>query len=304
MRKDGWFAVIDEGPGLSGSSICGTLEKLLECGISKDRIVIFPSWNPDSGRFISERAKRLWPIFDKFTKDFTDVWIVNNKLESLFEKKIINDFSGGNWRDFLISNKSDFPAVYTFHERRKYLLEDEHKNQYIAKWVGLGEYGEKLIERGSRMAGSQFGIPITSYTYGFIIQPFIKGKILQVSDANGVFLEFVANYFHFLDKNFRSSLTAPFEKMIEMADRLAVFPKKVEIQKALGESSEAPSEISAADSALRALAGQKQAAASRISRYMVDMKQCPCLVRKDGTGFQPGRTVVPAHSKESTPRDV
>lgn len=57
--SDYWFLVIDEGPGLSGSSICGTLEKLLKIGIAAEKIVIFPSWNPDVNRFVSEKAKNV-----------------------------------------------------------------------------------------------------------------------------------------------------------------------------------------------------------------------------------------------------
>jgi hypothetical protein len=241
--RDYWFLVIDEGPGLSGSSICGTLEKLLEIGIEKGKIVVFPSWNPDAGRFVSEKAKLLWPLFDKFTSDFTDVWIRNSKLQQLLKMNIVDDFSAGNWRDFVVEDKAFFPAVYSHHERRKYLLIDNLGNNYIAKWIGLGKYGDELLDRARILANNNFCPVVCDSFYGFAVSPFISGSPLRHSDVNRKLLQFAAEYFLCINRNFPSKLTATFEKMNEMVclnvkegigtsydnklKSLALFPKEV-----------------------------------------------------------------------------
>ncbi len=210
------IAVIDEGPGLSGSSIGGTLEKLIESGVPKNQIVIFPSWNPDGEGFVSEKAKRLWPQFKKITKDFSDIWMVNKKLENMLGMKITHDFSAGNWRKYLFKDESEYPAVNSYHERRKFLLVDENKRPYIAKWVGLGRYGERIIERAEKISRYAFTPPIYDKKYGFVILPFLFGNPVMASDIRDQLLRFSIEYFSALKKHSFGALTAPYEKMKEM----------------------------------------------------------------------------------------
>ncbi|MCU1275426.1 MAG: hypothetical protein JWO48_2857, partial [Bryobacterales bacterium] len=47
QHADWHFAVVDEGPGLSGSSFGSVAEKLAELGVADDRIVLFPSRETD-----------------------------------------------------------------------------------------------------------------------------------------------------------------------------------------------------------------------------------------------------------------
>ena len=47
----GHFAVVDEGPGLSGSSFASVAEFLSTLGIRDERIVFFPSWDADASAF-------------------------------------------------------------------------------------------------------------------------------------------------------------------------------------------------------------------------------------------------------------
>ena len=214
--RNSWFLVIDEGPGLSGSSICGTLEKLIEIRIPAEKIVIFPSWNPDANRFVSEKAKRLWPLFDKFTTDFTDVWITNCKLQKIFDMEIIGDFSAGRWRETVIKDEFHFPAVYSHHERRKYLLLDNQCNRYIAKWIGLGKYGDALLTRAKILADNNFSPPVRCTTYGFAVSPFVEGCPLRSDDVSQKLFEFAADYFCFIKSNFPSKLSTSYEKFNEM----------------------------------------------------------------------------------------
>lgn len=216
QRKNGWFAVIDEGPGLSGSSIGGTLEMLLELGIPMNRIVVFPSWLPAANSFICKKARELWPKVKKFSKDFSDVWIKNKKLERFFNKNIEYDLSAGNWRWTLLKEKEKFPPVYIHHERRKFLLKDSGNHKYIAKWVGLGKYGEKLIERARMLAEYNLGPIVDHIVNGFLIVPFIQGWPISSSFMNETFMDFASKYFAFVKNKFPARLSVPYEKMEEM----------------------------------------------------------------------------------------
>lgn len=210
------IAVIDEGPGLSGSSIGGTLQKLIESGVTKNQIVLFPSWNPDGEGFISESAKKLWPQFRKVTKDFSDIWIVNKKLENMLGMRITHDFSAGNWREYLFKDESEYPSVNSHHERRKFLLIDENKRRFIAKWVGLGRYGERLVERAEKLNRYDFNPHIFDKKYGFVIFPFLSGHPVMVNDMCDQLLKFAVDYFTALKKQLPGVLSAPYEKMKEM----------------------------------------------------------------------------------------
>lgn len=58
QKKGSYFLIIDEGPGLSGSSMTSVAGKLSELGVADDRILFFPSWEPDGSRFRSEADRK------------------------------------------------------------------------------------------------------------------------------------------------------------------------------------------------------------------------------------------------------
>ena len=56
-HAESWFLIVDEGPGLSGSSFVSVALKLERLGIPSDRIVLFPSHDPHASRLdIGSRA--------------------------------------------------------------------------------------------------------------------------------------------------------------------------------------------------------------------------------------------------------
>src|SRR3982751_6861261 len=57
---DTFFLVVDEGPGLSGSSFASVVRRLREHGIAADRIIVFPSSTRDGCAFRSTDAETVW----------------------------------------------------------------------------------------------------------------------------------------------------------------------------------------------------------------------------------------------------
>ncbi len=60
------FAIVDEGPGLSGSSFASVARALASLGVPESHIVFFPGHDADPARFVSESARREWARHAKY----------------------------------------------------------------------------------------------------------------------------------------------------------------------------------------------------------------------------------------------
>src|SRR5919108_814530 len=75
--RRGCFAIVDEGPGLSGSSFAAVSEALIASGLDADRIVMFPSWCAPEDRVRSARGRDAIRRHRRFVGPFEDVWRVS-----------------------------------------------------------------------------------------------------------------------------------------------------------------------------------------------------------------------------------
>lgn len=128
----GLFLIVDEGPGLSGSSFGGTMRWLQELGVSTQRVILFASWRPPAGQLTSPYAQDHW-----------DHWqvLVAEPLPSPAGR----DLSGGAWRAAF----GRWGPVWPEHERRKILL---HGGTAVAKFAGLGPWGQTVRDRACALA--------------------------------------------------------------------------------------------------------------------------------------------------------
>lgn len=155
-----WFAVVDEGPGLSGSSFLSVTRALAEAGVPLDRVVLFPSWHGDAARFINREAAAQWPQYRKFCGSFQLDWITGGEP--------YQDLSGGKWREFLNATGT---AANPQQEARKYLL-----GSRLFKFAGLGHYGQDRFERAQVLGAAGFSPPAVSLQAGFIEYEFVPGR--------------------------------------------------------------------------------------------------------------------------------
>jgi hypothetical protein len=212
-----WVIVVDEGPGLSGSTICGTLLKINECGVPRERTVVFPSWIPDGKLFISAIARSIWGDYKKYLGSFDEMWIRNGRLEKQFDKRIYREISCGMWRSYLMRNEDSFPAVHPNHERRKFILcNNEQESFSIAKFAGLGRYGEIVANRGCLLALTGLTPAIHKFTDGFIEMDFIEGGLVVPGEPDNKLLETVARYCTFLKVNCAAEPTTTYSSIMEM----------------------------------------------------------------------------------------
>lgn len=189
----GLFLIVDEGPGLSGSSLCGTARSLEAIGVSAHNVVLFPSWVPSGRELLSEQAKICWPVYRKVCTAFEDVKSRMRRFSSLGE---CLEVSAGRWREVLWGPHSEYPAVNPFHERRKFLVRGEESNRYrsVLKFAGLGKEARESETLSRSLEERNFAPAVIDCSEGFIQYEFIDGSRHQGNPGNE-FLSTVADYF-------------------------------------------------------------------------------------------------------------
>ncbi|MBI1912732.1 MAG: hypothetical protein HYS21_12125 [Deltaproteobacteria bacterium] len=211
------FAVVDEGPGLSGSSITGMADRLSLAGIPDSRIILFPSWSPDGDNFKSEKARTRWKKHAKYTASFEDLWIKTGRLAENLPSAGLMDISAGGWRAFFYANESDSPAVHPNHEKRKYFCSD-NKVPLLLRFIGHGRYGREKFERAKALAKAGFAQPVVGLSNGFLLAEFVNGRPISRNEVNPLMLDFMAEYLKFLRTNFVVERQTGFENIREMME--------------------------------------------------------------------------------------
>jgi hypothetical protein len=200
VNRESWFLIVDEGPGLSGSSFISVASKLEQIGIPAERIVLFPSHDPDPSRLLSGQAREKWQRYKCYVEPFRP---------ERFVPANARDISGGLWRELLYEDESAFPAVQPQHERRKYLAAGQ-----LWKFAGLGHFGRARYERARQLIS--FCPRACSINNGFLVTQWIPGR---PADLNDVLLEAMARYLAFLRSEFATDKPVPagaLEQMIEV----------------------------------------------------------------------------------------
>ncbi|HZH26340.1 MAG TPA: hypothetical protein VEY95_04075 [Azospirillaceae bacterium] len=169
--------MVDEGPGLSGSSLCGTAAALSDLGIPDERILILPAWIPDGSAFVSDTARARWTRHAKFATPFDRAWAgVPADAE---------DLSGGAWRARLFDSQADWPVVQPQHERLKFRVPGR-TGRTLLKFAGLGPHGRKVAARAEALAAAGFAPPVEGFGNGMLAQPWLEGRPLRSRDWDRV----------------------------------------------------------------------------------------------------------------------
>jgi hypothetical protein len=188
-----WFLIVDEGPGLSGSSFMSVAVKLETLGVPRERIVLFPAHDPDPACFVSEHARANWRRYLSYVEPF---------VPERFVPAGARDVSGGAWRELA----GIWPAVQPQHERRKYLYEGR-----LWKFAGLGQFGRTKLERAQRL--EQFCPRAYDLSNGFLISEWVPGRHPEMSEA---LLDTMARYLAFLRSEFALDAPVPLKGLEEM----------------------------------------------------------------------------------------
>ena len=210
-HEHAYFLIIDEGPGLSGSSFCGTAAALSELGVPSRRIVLFPSWPADGSTFNSEAARDRWRRHARVCCSFEDAHRRGLSAN-------LQDLSGGAWRRYCYPDESCHPAVQPQHERRKYLVTSASGGRMLLKFAGLGRYGSATHARAECLAEAGFTPPVVGLRDGLLLQTFVPGRPLCRADADASLLRWAAGYLAHLRRRFACDRQIAVESLLEMIE--------------------------------------------------------------------------------------
>ena len=204
-RRNGWFVVVDEGPGLSGSSFGAVADALEVLGVPRERISFLPGHGGELGPEASAPHRARWAAAERPYVSFDALALRPERpgwrLESWFEDLCagggwrLRDLSGGAWRALRYGEESAWPAVNTFQERRKLRLETEH-GCWLLKFVGLGAAGERAFDHARRLGEAGFTSSPVALRYGFMAEPWRSdtGPLRLPPDQRRAFIAHLGRY--------------------------------------------------------------------------------------------------------------
>jgi hypothetical protein len=201
------FVVVDEGPGLSGSSFLAVGEALERAGAPASKIVLMSSHAPSVDTLCATDAARRW-------QRFRCVPVAN---EVRRPDHAIEFIGGGQWRRHLIGNDSEWPGTWNNFERLKYLSPAARDERRMFKFAGLGHYGEVVFERERKIATAGFGPMPRPESDGFVSYPWIEGRPLSANDLSSEILIRLAEYCAFRLRAFAAELS-DLDALRQMAD--------------------------------------------------------------------------------------
>ncbi|MGH2411138.1 MAG: hypothetical protein ACRDGS_12315 [Chloroflexota bacterium] len=161
------FVAVDEGPGLSGSSLAAVVQAFLRAGAMAERVTIVCADPPNHLPQASEAVRRLWETTAVHAaRPLIDVRL-KGRLAGLLSSStglpltVLRDLSWGGWR-------VTTPPLLPHQERRKLLLWDGER-RVLAKFVGFGEYGQVKARLAQRLASEGWSPAYRGFAHGFLL---------------------------------------------------------------------------------------------------------------------------------------
>jgi hypothetical protein len=209
------YLIVDEGPGLSGSSFGAAADHLEAQGIDRNRIRFFPSHGGEPGPQASaahrerwRRAARHWVDFDTLALRPRQPW---HGLAAWVEDLVggpgrLEDLFAGSWRTGQGRPPTDWPASYRQQERRKFSL-DTGGGRFLVKFAGLGRHGRDKLARARALHEAGFGPEPVGYRRGFLVERWIGDARPLDPEACGrpALLQRLAAYLGFRARRFPAS---------------------------------------------------------------------------------------------------
>lgn len=202
QRAGATFLIVDEGPGLSGSSFLSVAECLAQHGVDERQITMLGTTHVDARQLCAPNAYSRWKKF-KWQR-------VQSRISRRFENSI--SLSGGAWRDLLLPTQREKPACWPEMDEAKHWSQDR---KILFKFEGLGEFGSLARGRSHAIYEAGFGPCTRDASDGMSSYGFISGRPLARSDLSSEVLNRIAGYCAFRLAEFKINC-APDDKIEEM----------------------------------------------------------------------------------------
>jgi hypothetical protein len=145
IEPDAHYVIVDEGPGLSGSSFGAVADALEAHGVPPDRIAFLPSHCGDLGPHASEPHRRRWHRVRRVAAEF-DPTFLTERFGPLELYSI-----GNPW------------------ERLKYLA-GHGVERVLLKFAGLGSVGARKLEMARMLHSAGFTPEPLGLVHGFLVE--------------------------------------------------------------------------------------------------------------------------------------
>jgi len=178
---DARFLVVDEGPGISGSSFLAVAEALAACGVDAGRIELIGSRAADASTLRAPEASTRWPRF-RFHLMQSAAIAPPDAGESL---------SGGAWRRRFLCDERTMPATWAPLEAATFLSADE---RCIFRFEGFGHYGETVGERSRLLVAHGFAPAYLGSFAGFGRYRLLHGFRLRREELSPELVARMAEY--------------------------------------------------------------------------------------------------------------
>src|SRR3954469_19643585 len=205
---DTFFLVVDEGPGLSGSSFASVVRALRELGVPADRIILFPSSNPDGSAFRSTYAQTVWHEHRRYWASAEEARC--SVQDATGEPNAI-DISGGAWRHVFWPHVDTRPAVQPLHEVIKQWLPH---SQTVVRFAGLGRYGEGKLRRARALSDAGLGVPPIRLHSGYLHLPFVRA--MSWGKASDALISAVARHCAFVTRSLPSQRSPSIDILFDL----------------------------------------------------------------------------------------
>lgn len=177
LRPGRPVAVVDEGPGLSGSTFGAVADALEREGIPETDVTFLPGHAGELGPEASPAARVRWSRARRICTPYDPLAPGHLALADAVADLVgpldgeMRDLSGGRWRE-LRPDDGGALVCAPHLERLKYLAAAGDR-RYLVKFVGLGRIGRGKLARARRFAEAGLGNPPVGLTLGFLVEPWI-----------------------------------------------------------------------------------------------------------------------------------
>ncbi len=172
LTGDPHFVIVDEGPGLSGSSFGAVIDWLEEHGVPLERIAALPGHDGPLGGQASPQHRARWDVLQRPVA--TSDALLDGRLESWIAALVgplsapLEDISGGAWRSHVFAAETQWPPVNPTWERRKYLARTASAIWQV-RFAGLGAIGEGKLGIARHLHAAGFGPEVADLAHGWLV---------------------------------------------------------------------------------------------------------------------------------------
>jgi hypothetical protein len=170
-------AIVDEGPGLSGSSMAAVIEHLREQGVASEHIHLFPGHANGPGAQASPRTRALWQATDTRVFGFDELILhakapahrLRNWVEQIVGPLLcpLEDISG--LRRLAVQPGHDAAPVHPWQERRKFLARSAN-GTWLVKFTGLGHRASERVACARMLGDAGFSPRVAGTCHGFLVE--------------------------------------------------------------------------------------------------------------------------------------